>query len=57
MRITYKTRPPMMFRNRTAFEFYMFMSNESIDSYLKSWNPIFPDYINLELLKYLLEAV
>ena len=54
MRITYKTRPPMMFRNRTAFEFHMFMSNGAIDSYLKSWNPIFPDYINLELLKYLL---
>ena len=54
MKITYKTRPPMMFRNRTAFEFYMFMSNKTIDSYLRFWNAIFPDYINLELLKYLL---
>lgn len=54
MKITYKIQPPMMFRNRTAFEFHMFMSNKIIDSYLKYLNPIFPDYINLELLKYLL---
>lgn len=54
MKITYKNRLPMMFRNRTAFEFHMFMTNETIDSYLKYKNPIFPDYINLELLKYLL---
>lgn len=54
MKITYKIQPPVMFRNRTAFEFHMFMSNKTIDSYLKCWNPIFPDYINLELLKYLL---
>ena len=54
MKITYKIRPPMMFRNRTAFEFHMFMTNRTIDSYLKFWNAIFPDYINLELLKYLL---
>jgi hypothetical protein len=54
MKITYKIQPPMMFRNRTAFEFHMFMSNKTIDSYLNTWNPIFPDYINLELLKYLL---
>ena len=54
MKITYKIQPPVMFRNRTAFEFQMFMTNETIDSYLKFWNPIFPDYINLELLKYLL---
>ena len=54
MKITYKIRPPIMFRNRTAFEFYMFMLNKTIDSYFNTWNPIFPDYINLELLKYLL---
>lgn len=54
MKITYKIQPPMIFRNRTAFEFHMFMTNETIDSYLKHLNPIFPDYINLELLKYLL---
>lgn len=54
MKITYKIQPPMIFRNRTAFEFHMFMSNKTIDSYLNSWNPTFPDYINLELLKYLL---
>lgn len=56
MKITYKIQPPMMFRNRTAFEFYMFMSSKTIDSYLNMWNPIFPDYINLELLKYLLSV-
>ena len=54
MKITYKIQPPIMFRNRTAFEFHMFMTNKTIDSYLNTWNPIFPDYINLELLKYLL---
>ena len=54
MKITYKIQPPMIFRNRTAFEFHLFMSNKMIDSYLNSWNPIFLDYINLELLKYLL---
>lgn len=54
MKITYKIQSPMMFRNRTAFEFHMFMTNKTIDLYLNSWNPIFPDYINLELLKYLL---
>lgn len=54
MKVTYKIRPPSMFRNRTAFEFHMLMSNKTIDSYLNYLNPIFPDYINLELLKYLL---
>lgn len=54
MKITYKIQPPRVFRNRTAFEFHMFMSNKTIDSYLNTWNPIFPVYINLELLKYLL---
>ena len=54
MKITYKIQPPMMFGNKTAFEFHMFMSNKIIDSYLRFWNTIFPDYINLELLKYLL---
>ena len=54
MKITYKIQPPMMFRNSTAFEFHMFMTNKTIDSYFNTWNPIFPDYINLELLKYLL---
>lgn len=54
MKITYKIQPPMMFRNRTAFEFHLFMLNKNIDTYLNTWNPIFPDYINLELLKYLL---
>jgi hypothetical protein len=54
MKITYKIQPPMMFRNRTFFEFHLSMINQTIDSYLNSWNPIFPNYINLELLKYLL---
>lgn len=54
MKITYKIQPPRRFRNGTAFEFQMFMTSEMIDSYLRFWNPIFPDYINLELLKYLL---
>lgn len=54
MKITYKIQPPMMLRHRTAFEFHMLMSNKTIDSYLKYLNPIFPYYINLELLKYLL---
>lgn len=54
MKINYKIQPPITFRNRTAFEFHLFMSNKMIDSYLNSWKPVFPDYINLELLKYLL---
>lgn len=54
MRITYNIRPPITSRTEPGFEFHRFMSNVAIDSYLKSWNPIFPDYINLELLKYLL---
>lgn len=54
MKITYTFKPPRLFRTKTAFEFHMFMSNKIIDTYLNTWNPIFPDYINLELLKYLL---
>ena len=54
MRITYNIRPSTTSRTRTGFEFHMFMSNVAIDSYLNCWNPIFPDYINLQLLKYLL---
>lgn len=54
MKNTYKIQSPRIFRNGTAFEFHMFISNKTIDSYLRFWNPIFPDYINLELLKYLL---
>lgn len=54
MKITYKIQPPMIFRNRTAFEFHLFMLNKSINSYFNTWNPIFPNYINLELLRYLL---
>ena len=54
MRLPYKIRHPMTSRTKSAFEFHMLMSNKTIDSYLKFWNPIFPDYINLELLKYLL---
>lgn len=30
------------------------MENRTIDLYLNSWNPIFPEFINLKLLKYLL---
>lgn len=41
-------------RLKSYFEFNLFMNNQSIDSYINTWNPIFPDYINLELLKYLL---
>lgn len=41
-------------RLKSYFEFKLFMNNQSIDSYINTWNPIFPDYINLELLKYLL---
>lgn len=54
MKITYKTRPPRTFSNGAAFEFHWVMSNKIIDTYLNTWDPIFPDYINLELLKYLL---
>ena len=54
MEITYKIQPSITSRTRSAFEFHMLMSNKTIDSYLKFLNPIFPDYINLELLKYLL---
>ena len=42
------------FRLKSYFELHLFMNNQSIDDYLNTWNPIFPDYINLELLKYLL---
>lgn len=56
MRITYNIRPSITSRTGIGFEFHMFMSNVAIDSYLNSWNPIFPDYINLELLKYLLSV-
>ena len=42
------------YRTKSYLSFMLFMKNQSIDSYLNSWNPIFPDYINLELLKYLL---
>lgn len=41
-------------RTKSYFEFKLFMENQTIDLYLNSWNPIFPVYINLELLKYLL---
>lgn len=42
------------FRLKSFLEFKLFMSGQSLDSYINTWNPIFPDYINLELLKYLL---
>lgn len=30
------------------------MSGQSIDNYINTWDPLFPDYINLDLLRYLL---
>ena len=42
------------YRTKSYLSFMLFMKNQSIDLYLNSWNPIFPDYINLDLLKYLL---
>lgn len=42
------------FRLKSYFEFQLFMNNQSIDSYINTWNPLFPDYINLDLLRYLL---
>ena len=42
------------YRTKSFLSLMLFMKNQSIDSYLNSWNPIFSDYINLELLKYLL---
>ena len=36
MRITYKIQPPTIFRNRTAFEFHLFMVNKTIDSYFNT---------------------
>lgn len=44
----------LQFRLKSFFEFQLFMRCQSLDSYINTWNPIFPDYINLELLKYLL---
>lgn len=44
------------YRTKSFLSFMLLMKNQSIDSYLNSWNPIFPDYINLELLKYLLSV-
>lgn len=41
-------------RLKSFFEFKLFMNNQNIDSYLNAWNPLFPDYINLNLLRYLL---
>lgn len=43
------------YRTESYLSLMLFMKNH-IDSYLNSWNPIFPDYINLELLKYLLSV-
>lgn len=54
MKITCKSQPYRIFRTRTAFEFHLFMLNKFINSYFNTWNPIFPNYINLELLRYLL---
>ena len=42
------------YRTKSYFSFMLYMTNQSIDSYFDTWNPIFPVYINLELLKYLL---
>ena len=42
------------FRMKSFFEFQLFMRSQSLDSYINTWNPIFPDYINLDLLRYLL---
>ena len=36
------------------FTFHLFTRDQMVDSYINIYNPIFPDYINLELLKYLL---
>lgn len=41
-------------RLKSYFEFTLFMSSQNIDSYINTWNPLFPDYINLDLLRYLL---
>lgn len=41
-------------RLKSFLEFYLFMSGQSLDSYINTWNPLFLDYINLELLRYLL---
>lgn len=42
------------YRLKSFFEFKLFMRGITLDEYIKTWDPIFPDYINLELLKYLL---
>lgn len=52
-------KPPKKYFNTqsrfTSFlEFKLFMSGQNLDSYINNLNPLFPDYINLELLKYLL---
>lgn len=44
------------YRAKSYLSFMLHMINQSIESYLNTWNPIFPDYINLELLKYLLSV-
>lgn len=41
-------------RLKSYFEFHLFMNSQSIDDYINIWNPLFPDYINLDLLRYLL---
>lgn len=41
-------------RLKSFLEFKLFMNGQSLDSYINTWNPYFPDYINLELLRYLL---
>lgn len=42
------------YRAKSYLSLMLYMTNQSIESYFNTWNTIFPDYINLELLKYLL---
>lgn len=42
------------YRAKSYLSLMLYMTNQSIESYFNTWNPIFPDYINLKLLKYLL---
>lgn len=41
-------------RLKSFLEFQLFMSGQSLDSYINNLNPLFPDYVNLDLLRYLL---
>lgn len=41
-------------RWESVFAFHLFLSSQMVNFYINMYNPLFPDYINLDLLRYLL---